>query len=310
MPSDSPTHPPQPPQGNPTPAPPQDLEALLALLRASFPTLSTQFQSGARYLLDHPQDVPVLSMRKIAASAGVQPATLVRLSQHLGFEGWQGLRELFVDALRGGSQPYARRARKVVRESSASRMLGEMLDAQHHNLDLIAANNDKTLQQAAELLSHAQNVHVAGFRSCFPIAFTFHYVYRLFRSSVQLIRADAGTLEMELRGLAPKDAVVVASFAPYSQESIRVAAAARECGCKVIALTDSTVAPIALAADCTLLFSVESPSFFPSITAGVAMVEALVEQLLARKGKGAIRALEQAEGELHRAGAYVPAGRG
>ncbi|WP_444633507.1 MurR/RpiR family transcriptional regulator [Cupriavidus oxalaticus] len=310
MPSDSPTHPPQPPQANPTPAPPQDLEALLALLRASFPTLSTQFQSGARYLLDHPQDVPVLSMRKIAASAGVQPATLVRLSQHLGFEGWQGLRELFVDALRGGSQPYARRARKVVRESSASRMLGEMLDAQHHNLDLIAANNDKTLQQAAELLSHAQNVHVAGFRSCFPIAFTFHYVYRLFRSSVQLIRADAGTLEMELRGLAPKDAVVVASFAPYSQESIRVAAAARECGCKVIALTDSTVAPIALAADCTLLFSVESPSFFPSITAGVAMVEALVEQLLARKGKGAIRALEQAEGELHRAGAYVPAGRG
>ncbi|QRQ87038.1 MurR/RpiR family transcriptional regulator [Cupriavidus oxalaticus] len=310
MPSDSPTHPPQPPQANPTPAPPQDLDALLALLRASFPSLSTQFQSGARYLLDHPQDVPVLSMRKIAASAGVQPATLVRLSQHLGFEGWQGLRELFVDALRGGSQPYARRARKVVRESSASRMLGEMLDAQHHNLDLIAANNDKTLQQAAELLSQAQNVHVAGFRSCFPIAFTFHYVYRLFRSSVQLIRADAGTLEMELRGLAPKDAVVVASFAPYSQESIRVAAAARECGCKVIALTDSTVAPIALAADCTLLFSVESPSFFPSITAGVAMVEALVEQLLARKGKGAIRALEQAEGELHRAGAYVPAGRG
>ncbi|MCY1346066.1 putative HTH-type transcriptional regulator YbbH [compost metagenome] len=307
MPSDSTTH---PPQAGPAPAPPQDLDALLALLRASFPALSTQFQSGARYLLDHPQDVPVLSMRKIAASAGVQPATLVRLSQHLGFEGWQGLRELFVDALRGGSQPYARRARKVVRESSASRMLGEMLDAQHHNLDLIAANNDKTLQQAAELLSQAQNVHVAGFRSCFPIAFTFHYVYRLFRSSVQLIRADAGTLEMELRGLAPKDAVVVASFAPYSQESIRVAAAARECGCKVIALTDSTVAPIALAADCTLLFSVESPSFFPSITAGVAMVEALVEQLLARKGKGAIRALEQAEGELHRAGAYVPAGRG
>lgn len=297
---------------HPTPSPqqpPQDLDALLALLRGLFPTLSTQFQSGARYLLDHPQDVPVLSMRKIAASAGVQPATLVRLSQHLGFEGWQGLRELFVDALRGGTQPYARRARNVVRESSASRMLGEMLDAQHHNLDLIATNNDKTLQHAAELLSHAACVHVAGFRACFPIAFTFHYVYRLFRSTVHLIRADAGTLEMELRGLAPKDAVVVASFAPYSQESIRVAEAARECGCKVIALTDSTVAPIALAADCTLLFSVESPSFFPSITAGVAVVEALVEQLLARKGKGAIRALEQAEGELHRAGAYVPAGR-
>lgn len=289
--------------------PPQDLESLLAHLRASFPTLSTQFQSGARYLLDHPQDVAVLSMRKIAVSASVQPATLVRLSQHLGFEGWQGLRELFVDALRGGSQPYARRARKVMRESGSSRMLAEMLDAQHHNLDMIASSNDKALTQAAEMLAAAASVHIAGFRSCFPIAFTFHYVYRLFRSSVHLIRGEAGTLEMELRALAPKDAVVVTSFAPYSQESIRVATAAREAGCRVVALTDSTVAPIALAADCTLLFSVESPSFFPSITAGIATVEALVEQLLARKGKGAIRALEQAEGELHRTGAYVPAGR-
>lgn len=311
MPSDSPASSRPGPPTTPAPAaPPHDLEALLEVLRRGFPTLSTQFQGGARYLLDHPQDVPVLSMRKIAASAGVQPATLVRLSQHLGFEGWQAMRELFVDALRGGTQPYARRARKVVRESSASRMLGEMLEAQHHNLDRIAASNEKTLPQAAELLSHAACVHVAGFRSCFPIAFTFHYVYRLFRSTVHLIRGDAGTLEMELRGLAPKDAVVVVSFAPYSQESIRVAEAARECGCKVIALTDSTVAPIALAADCTLLFSVESPSFFPSITAGVAVVEALVEQLLARKGKGAIRALEQAEGELHRTGAYVTPGHG
>ena len=43
---------------------------------------------------------------------------------------------------------------------------------------------------------------------------------------------------------------------------------------------------------------------------GIAMVEALVEQLLVKKGKGAIRALEQTEGQLHRTGAYVPARRG
>ncbi|WP_423194933.1 Transcriptional regulator, RpiR family [Cupriavidus sp. H19C3] len=286
--------------------PPDTLDALLAQLRTDFPYLSAQFQEGARYLLDHPREVAIHSMRKVAANAGVQPATLVRLSQSLGFEGWQGLRELFADAVReGGTQPYARRARKVVRDSGSNRLLAEMIEAQHRNLDALGAANADTLPRAADLLAAAPNVHVAGFRSCFPVAFTFHYVYRLFRSSVQLIRGDAGTIEMELRGLAPRDAVVVASFAPYSQESLRVAEAAREAGCKVIALTDSSVAPIALDADCTLLFSVESPSFFPSITAGVAMMEALVEQLLARKGKGAIRALEATEGQLHRTGAYV-----
>lgn len=294
-----------------TPASPSSLDALLTQLRADFPTLSAQFQSGARYLLDHPHDIALHSMRKVAANAGVQPATLVRLSQSLGFEGWQGLRELFMEAMRDqGAQPYAKRARKVVKESGSNQMLAEMIEVQHHNLDALLANNAETLPQAADLLAAAPNVYVAGFRSCFPIAFTFHYIYRLFRSSVHLVRGDAGTLEMELRALTAKDVVLVTAFAPYSQESLRVASAAREAGCKVVALTDSTVSPIALEADCTLLFAIDSPSFFPSITAGVAMVEALVEQLLARKGKGAIRALEQTEGQLHRTGAYLPPQRG
>ena len=293
------------------PNPPESLDALLEQLRTEFPNLSVQFQGGARYLLDHPRDIAIQSMRKVAANAGVQPATLVRLSQSLGFEGWQGLRELFVTAVReGGSQPYARRARKVVKDSDktsgSGKMLAEMIEVQHHNLDALLANNADTLPRAADLLAAAPIVHVAGFRSCFPIAFTFHYIYGLFRSSVRLIRGDAGTLEMELRALNARDAVLVAGFAPYSQESLRVAQAAREAGCKVIALTDSTVAPIALEADCTLLFAIDSPSFFPSITSGVTMVEALVEQLLARKGKGAIRALEHTEGQLHRTGAYLP----
>ncbi|AOY91831.1 DNA-binding protein [Cupriavidus sp. USMAA2-4] len=288
--------------------PPRSPDELLARLRSLFPELSAQFQGGARYLLDHPQDIPVLSMRKLAGNAGVQPATLVRLSQFLGFDGWQSLRELFVDVLRAGPQPYAKRARKVVRETESGRMLAEMLEAQHQNLDRIANANAQSLPRAAELIAAAPSLHIAGFRACFPIAFTFHYVYRLFRSSVHLVRGEAGTLEMELRALAPEDAVFVASFAPYSQESIRVATLARASGCTVIALTDSTVSPIALEADCTLLFSVESPSFFPSVSAGVATVEALVEQLLAKQGKGAIRALELAEGQLHQTGAYAPAG--
>lgn len=243
-------------------------------------------------------------MRKVAANAGVQPATLVRLAQHLGYDGWQAMRELFVESLRSGPQPYAKRARRVVRDSGSSRLLTDMLDAQHRNLDAIAANGE-ALTHAAELVGGAPNVHIAGFRACHSIAFALHYVYRLFRPSVQLIRGEAGTLEMELRALGAKDAVVLVSFAPYSQEIVRVADAAREAGCRIVALTDSTVAPIARDADCTLLFPNDSPSFFPSITAGVALAEALVEQLLARKGKGAIKALEAAEGQLHQTGAYI-----
>ncbi len=284
-------------------------DQFLAQLRASFPSLTPQFQAAARYVLDHPEEMSITSMRTIASHAGVRPATLVRLAQSLGFEGWQEIRELFVAAVRRGPQPYANRAKKVVRTGNAGRILTDMVDAQQRNLAHLRAQSDQStdaLTRAVDLLGAAQTVHIAGFRACFPIAFSFHYLYRLFRSSVQLIRGDAGALEMELRALGPKDVLFAVSFEPYSQEIIRVVNTASEAGCRVIALTDSSVSPIALQADCVLPFSNESPSFFPSISAGVAAVEVLVAQLLAKQGKGAIKALEAAETQLQRTGAYAP----
>ena len=243
-------------------------------------------------------------MRKIAADAGVQPATLVRLAQHLGYDGWQSLRLVFVEALRGGPQPYAQRAQRLVRESGSDRMLETMLQAQHRNLEQTGAANAKALAQAAAILAGASTVHVAGFRSSYPIAFGFHYLYRLFRDSVHLVRGDAGTLEMDLRALKPTMRCST-SFAPYSQEIVRVAEAARRAGSKVIALSDSVAAPIALKADCTLVFSVDSPSFFrrsapawPGGSAGAATAGA--------GGQGAIKTLKQAEEQLHRSGACRP----
>jgi len=286
--------------------PPDSFDQLIDHLRKVYPALSPQFQNAARYLLNQPRNVPILSMRKIAADAGVQPATLVRLAQHLGYSGWQDLRELFVNAVHGSAQLYAERARKVIGTGKTTRLQAEILAAQFKNLEHTSAQNTQSLPVAAELLTRAANVYIAGFRASYPIAFGFHYVYRLFRRTTSLIRGEAGTLELELRSLTAKDAVFLISFAPYSQEITQIARAAHAAGCKVVALTDSTVSPVALDADCTLVFSTESPSFFPSTAAATALTEALLEQLLAKKGKGAIKAIEHAEGQLHHSGAYLP----
>src|SRR3546814_18434605 len=82
------------------------------------------------------------------------------------------------------------------------------------------------------------------FRSFAP-AFTFQYLYRLFRPSVTAMRGDAGTLEMELRAIAKGDTVVIIGFAPYSQEAMHVAPAGRQAGSRILAIWDNVVAPSA-----------------------------------------------------------------
>lgn len=280
-------------------------EDLAALIRAKFPELSPQFQAGAAYLLNFPDEVAVSSMRKVAENAKVQPAALVRLSQQLGFPGWNEFREIFVARLRTRPEPLSSKARTLVKGGHHEALAHDMETAQQHNLTTTFAQNGARIVDVAKLLRKAPHVHIAGFRSCFPVAFSLLYGYRLFRSSVSLVSGEAGTLEMQLRSIAKGHATVVISFAPYSREAARVAEAAKEQGSKLVAITDSAVSPIALSADEVLLFTHESPSFFPSLVAASAIAESLVAHLLALEGNTAIQQLSEAEDALHAKGAYV-----
>lgn len=284
----------------------ETFDQLAASIRARFAELSPQFQAGAAFLLDHPDEVAVLSMRKVAGRAQVQPASLVRLSQLLGFPGWNELRDLFVARVRTRPEPLTTRARSLVAGTKKDTFAHDLLAAQQHNLETTAANNERSVMQAARVLRKARHVYVAGFRSCYGVAFGFVYGYGLFRPSVSLLTGEAGTLEMQLRSISRDSATVVMSFAPYSVEAARVAEVALEKGSRLVAITDSAVSPIALNADSALIFSHESPSFFPSLVAATAIAESLVAHLLSLEGTEAVEQLEMAERSLHAKGAYIP----
>lgn len=287
------------------PRAPHALNDLLAQIRERFPSMSPQFQIGARHLIDFPAEIPVQSMRSVAAKAGVQPATMVRLAQSLGYEGWDAMRQVFVRGLHQQPRRYSEQARDNLRRGTARTLLERHVVAQRGNLCLLEDQNGGKLPEAARHLARARQVYIAGFRAAHAAAHTLHYLYRLFRNSVTLIRGDVGLLEMELRALEPSDALVIFGFAPYSQEAVQVAQAASARGCTIIAVCDSEVAPMARQAAVTLLFTTDTPSFFPSSAAALVLAEALASQLLSRAGRQAIDALGRAEDELRSRGAYL-----
>ncbi|MFT0545049.1 MurR/RpiR family transcriptional regulator [Allopusillimonas ginsengisoli] len=282
---------------------PATLDAFTARVQQGFAEMTPQFQVGAKYLLDFPAEVPVASMRSIATQAGVQPATLVRLAQSLGYAGWGELKKVFLASLRSVSGHYAERASSVVGDQSRSAAQSAAIQA--GNVHMLADVNAQNLPEAVRMLTKARNVHVAGFRASFAPAHTFQYLYRLFRPTVMLIRGDAGTLDMDLRGISKGDVTVIIAFAPYSHEALLVAEAARRAQSRVLAICDSVVAPMALQADCVLQFSTDTPSFFPSSVAALSLVEILIEQLLAQAGPRAVNSIRQAEGHLQQDGAYL-----
>src|SRR3546814_9121990 len=57
--------------------------------------------------------------------AKVQPATLVRLAQSLGFDGWASMKEVFVQSFRQTPKIYSNQAKKMVRSKSRAGMVGK-----------------------------------------------------------------------------------------------------------------------------------------------------------------------------------------
>src|SRR5690606_16660205 len=156
---------------------PQSLEALVQHIQSCYKDLSPQFQIAARYLVDHPTQVSILSMRKIAAVAGVQPATLVRLAQHFGYAGWEPLKAVFKRQLRMLPGGYADRAHALVSDSHAEAAdWARDTQAQSANLLALGAANAQAMPQAIERLHRATRLHVAGFRSAHAAAFSLKYL--------------------------------------------------------------------------------------------------------------------------------------
>ena len=270
-----------------------------------FASLSPKIQAAARYIVDHPNEVVIQSMRTLADVAQVQPATFVRLAQQLGYDGWPGLKSAFAEELGLHTERYAQRARSLAARGRAADLLGEMFSEQRRNLDLTEDLCRQSLREAAKQLKRARTVYIAGFRASLPIAYSLAYGYRLFRNSVHLVDGQGGGLEMQLRPVERHDCVVAVSFAPYSREALVVVDAARDAGAQVVALTDSNVSPLALKADVPVLFSAASPSFFPSVAAAVAVTEALLELLVADAGADVAQRIDLAEQGLFESGAYL-----
>lgn len=279
------------------------------VIRENFAGLSPALQEVAKFVLDRPNDVVTVSMRTVAQRSATKPPTLVRFAQTFGFKGWPELKEALAAEMGLGPEQYGERAKNLVGRVKDNTLVSEMFKVHRLNLEATERLNEGTLQRVCAMLEKAPAVHSAGFRACFPIAFSFTYVYRLFRNTVHLVDGQGGTLEMQFRAFGKGDAVLVTSFTPYSREAVEAAEAAKAAGCQLIAITDSAASPISLIADETILFAIHSPSFFPSVTAAMAVTEGLVEMLASRAGKTVVKRIDQSEVNLFESGAYVPSAR-
>ncbi len=269
-----------------------------------FDSLTPQAQAAARFVLDHPQDVALLSMREQARRAGVPPVTMLRLARQLGFADYQAFRQVHAQALRPGGKtaPFSERVpglQKRARQGGAAPLAEQMERHLSQQVGgLTERNGAQVLLDAAQAIEGARRVYVLGLRSCFAVAYHFAYVYGLLRDNGQLLDGPGDTGRDPLRHAGPQDVLLAISLAPYTRGAVEQADFANHRRVKLIAITDSPLSPLARNAAATLLVPTDGPSFFHGVTPAFAACETLLALLAARAGDKAVTAIRNAEAQL------------
>lgn len=290
---------------------------LLTRLRDVYDLLSPQLQRGALYILERPDEVAFTSMRQLAQRADVQPATMVRLAQKLGLEGYEALRDPFRDELRKQPSGYGRRARQLQERTgrrsggrALTHLAGEMISADRENLSVtLQAIGGDGLAATSTVLAKARRLYIIGMRSLYPAAFYTHYACSLFRENNVLLDGPGGTYADGLRGINENDAVLIFSLEPYSGNVIQAASYAAERGADVVAITDSLVSPLAKLTPHMLLVGTDGPALFKSVVPAMAVAQTLVAQMLAQGGQSALDAVAESERQLDSFETYWPVGK-
>ncbi len=114
-----------------------DFAALSKDIAEKFPQLSPQLQRAARHVLDRPDDVALMPMRRLATSAGVHASPMVRSARAFEFPIYNDFREPFQQRLRVRPADDLARARDLQARGAGGEMPGllqEVLAADGANL--------------------------------------------------------------------------------------------------------------------------------------------------------------------------------
>lgn len=269
---------------------PRDFAALKALVMARSQSLPRRLAQIAAFALDNPDEIAFGTAASIAAKAEVQPSTLVRLSQALGYQGFSDLQSVFRSRLRERVLNYDERLQQLRAHATAGSRAGVILDgfltsAERSLAEARGGIEPEKLERAVDILAGAETVYLVGLRRSFPIAA--YMAYAMGKLGIRNVLVDglAGLGAEQMSFVSAADALVAISFTPYASETVALTQAGRAKQARIVSITDSAFSPVAPVAD--LWFEIVEANFegFRSMSATLALAMSLSVAVAGRRAE-------------------------
>jgi len=248
-------------------------------IQAKYEEFTPRFRGLADFILENTLDVGFLTATELARRINVDPATVVRFSQEVGYSGY---REMSREIKQYVNQELALRYQKGAPEATglagqialfadelSDRILSLKAEAQH-------------IAEVAEQLHQAARVFVIGQGVDYEAASLWATYLNIIGVQAHAVRADTSPTALMLRDATPEDVVVVLSLGlSPNMECGQLLSTAQGQGLKTIAVTANHTLPPARRADLSLTVPAKTPSGYPSFDTLMALLALLWQALVA-----------------------------
>jgi DNA-binding MurR/RpiR family transcriptional regulator len=271
---------------------PKDYEELIRVIHERYEDMNRSYQRIAVYLTQNPNDVAVKSMNAIAATCGLHASSFVRFAQMLGYKGFKELQAVFQKRLSTAAPGFEARIKALETELSGRGNVGggaflhELVLRDIASLQELLSNiSAKTVDKAIRRLEAADTIYLLGQLRSAPVVDLLRYILTMLGKRVVLLDASGGLATHMARAIRRSDLLLAVSFRFYATEVVNIAEQAASRGVPIIAITDSTLSPLAKSA--TVLFAVPEHqyTFSRSLAAPMCLAQALTVGLAAKLQK-------------------------
>jgi DNA-binding MurR/RpiR family transcriptional regulator len=280
-------------------------EELRDAISRQYPHLSKQLQRIARYALERPHSLALNTVAAIAEDAEVQPSSMIRFANALGYGGFSEMQRIFRTHLVERSTSYRQRIRELrVRrqagEGTPEAVLHQFVEDSIHGLERMQEHvRAANLAEAVRLLAAAERVHVLAQRRAFPVACYLAYALNQLEIRTQLLDSVGGMQREFAKGITPREALVAVSFRNYAPDTVEITGECHRRGVPVLAITDSPLSPLTRTARVTLEIGEDSSKPFRSLVEPLCLAQSLVVSLglhITERAHGARRRAPVARG--------------
>ncbi|MEC8131351.1 MAG: MurR/RpiR family transcriptional regulator [Pseudomonadota bacterium] len=255
------------------PAKPETLDQLMTQIEQQHASMPKRLREIGNFVLGHPEAIALSTLAELASETDIATSAFVRFAQTLGFDGFSQMQALFRQQVRSSWPQYASRLSDMADVNPADHFEALSVSAVESINRLSNTVSMETLNSAVRKLTDAETIWFAAGGRAKPVTVYMSYVLTKLGIRSQEFREAPAEAMRELNLMGPRDVMLVVSFAPYGELTVKLAQEAAGRGARIISITDTMVSPVAL--DTTLLVTEENIFGFRSLCATMNLAQYL-----------------------------------